>query len=64
MFYGSWEEDVDSTLCISETIARICQIFIEDKLDVFPIMLSGNALICYLFNVQDFLMYDEATTAL
>lgn len=45
-------------------MARMCQVSNEDKLNANLIMLSGKALVYYSSNVQGYLTYDEAATAL
>lgn len=60
----SWEEDLDSTISVYETMENMSQVTSADKLKVVLIMLFENALLYYLSHVLGIPTYEEALNVL
>lgn len=43
-FSGSWEEDLDSSITVFNTMSNMCRVSERDKLQALPVMLLGDAL--------------------
>lgn len=63
-FSGAWEEDLDNSINIFETLAIMCELNEEEKLKSIPVMLRGDALSFYATNVKKSKSYDEAMNLL
>lgn len=63
-FSRSWEEDLDSIISVFESMARMCLVTTEDKLNGSPIMLFDDALVYFSSNFQGYSAYNGATIAL
>ena len=46
-FTGGWDEDLNTTIIIFETLSIMCEVSEEDQLKAVPIMLKGDALSYY-----------------
>lgn len=52
-FTGNWDEDLDNTICILETISTMCEVTDEEKLRALPVRPDGDALSYFSSNSGD-----------
>lgn len=58
-FSGGREEALDNSIGVYETMAKMCQVTEEEKLQSLPIMLKGDALSYFFNNMQSCSTYTE-----
>ena len=63
-FSGSWDEDLDDTISIFETLSNICELSDEEKLKAIPIMLMGDAMSYFSNKAKTYDTYEDAMITL
>lgn len=58
-FYGKYEEDLDSVLNESETLAETCGVTADDMINSMPIILKVNALNLFFKRSKDCTTYQD-----
>ena len=59
-FTGSWEEDLDTTIKIFNTMSNMCGLTEDEKVRSIPLMLDGDALSYFSSNHKDGDNYDQS----
>ena len=50
-FSGKWEENLEESLVLYETLSKLCHLSLEEMSEGLPIMLTGDALSYYTMNI-------------
>lgn len=50
-FSGAWEEELDNSINLFGTLSIMCELKPDYKLKSIPVMISGDALSVYAFNL-------------
>lgn len=63
-FLCSWEENLDSTICVYETMETSSDVTEEERLKAVSVMLSGDPLLYHTSHAKQLKLYEEATNLL